>query len=379
MKKIGFSGTLDPITNGHMWVIEEARALAEEVIVFISENPYKKCQFSAEERKKIIEMSLHQRAWNNISVVVVKGDYTARVAKKHGVDYLIRGIRNTADFDYENLLQQTNVDVLNGAKTIFAMPPRDLGSVSSSFIKGLQGPVGWHWLTKTFVPPPAYEAWIVHWLRKEWEILWANAYADAEKAIVAKLWFERLIGRDAYGAASRHYHNLDHLVHGLTEIKVWAGNANATEQELSTLKKAFWFHDAVYGQHQKDISDEEASAQLWLSSGLDAEDDGAIASLIRATDHFQQKEITHPLKEVLLGADLAILGQHHAIYDAYALAIRAEYASIALDIFKFKRREALSQLCEKARNGQLYASSYFSEQYNERAIENMTREIMALN
>ncbi len=73
---------------------------------------------------------------------VVQGDYTARAAKRHGIDYLIRGIRNTADFDYENLIQRANVDVLHGAKTIFVMPPRDLGSVSSSFVRGVTGAGG---------------------------------------------------------------------------------------------------------------------------------------------------------------------------------------------------------------------------------------------
>ncbi len=96
MKKIGFSGTLDPITNGHMWVIQEARTLADEVMVFISENPFKKPQFSAEKRKAIVEQSLAAQGWHNVSVVIVKGDYTARAAKRHGIDYLIRGIRNQA-------------------------------------------------------------------------------------------------------------------------------------------------------------------------------------------------------------------------------------------------------------------------------------------
>lgn len=137
MKKIAFSGTLDPITNGHLWVIQEARALADEVVVFISENPVKKPQFSALERKDIIERSVAECGWDNVSVVIVKGDYTARAAKRHGIEYLVRGIRNTSDFDYENLIQQTNVDVLDGAKTIFVMPPRDLGSVSSSFVLSL--------------------------------------------------------------------------------------------------------------------------------------------------------------------------------------------------------------------------------------------------
>jgi pantetheine-phosphate adenylyltransferase len=109
MKKIAFSGTLDPITNGHMWVIGEARTMAEEVIVFLSENPFKKPQFGADQRKRVIEESVAQRGWSNVRVLIVKGDYTARAAKQHGIDYLIRGIRSTADFDYENLIQQTNV------------------------------------------------------------------------------------------------------------------------------------------------------------------------------------------------------------------------------------------------------------------------------
>ena len=102
MKRIAFSGTLDPITNGHLWVIGEARALAEEVVVFISENPFKKPLFPAVQRKVIVEQTLAQRGWSNVSVVIVKGDYTARAAKRQGIDYLIRGIRNTTDFDYEN-------------------------------------------------------------------------------------------------------------------------------------------------------------------------------------------------------------------------------------------------------------------------------------
>ena len=82
MKKIAFSGTLDPITNGHMWVIQEARELADEVIVFLSENPAKKAQFTAPRRKEIVEQSVAAQGWTNVSVIVVYGDYTARAAKR---------------------------------------------------------------------------------------------------------------------------------------------------------------------------------------------------------------------------------------------------------------------------------------------------------
>jgi pantetheine-phosphate adenylyltransferase len=381
MKKIAFSGTLDPITNGHIWVIGEARAMAQEVIIFLSENPAKKPQFPGEERKRIIDQSMSERGWTNVSVVIVRGDYTARVAKRHGIDYLIRGIRNTSDFDYENLIQQTNVDVLHGAKTIFVMPPRDLGSVSSSFVRGLQGPVGWHWTMQKFVPRPAYEAWIRDWLRKEWEALWQYPSAGAEAVANPNRWFDYLTGVDTYGGTARHYHNLDHLVHGLTEIRVWAVNTGASPRDVAIVKKAFWFHDAVYVHGPQEVSNEEASARMWLASGLaanDANDAGGVAALIRVTDHFQAPSIEHELKDVMLGADLAILGQEDDVYDAYARMIRQEYAHVPEALYNEHRVKALVHLRQKAQENVLYPDGYFSAQYNERALTNMTREIERL-
>jgi pantetheine-phosphate adenylyltransferase len=407
MKKIAFSGTLDPITNGHMWVIEEARSLADEVTVFLSENPAKRPQFPAEKRKQIIELSAAERGWENVRVVIVKGDYTARAAKRHGIDYLIRGIRNNADFDYENLIQQTNVDVLHGAKTIFVMPPRDLGSVSSSFVGGLQGPVGWNWNVRKFMPGPAHRAWIMDWLRKEWELLWGYAGATRDAVERADLWFERLTGSAGYGGPQRHYHNLDHLVHGLTEIRVWGLNTNALPEAIATLKKAFWFHDVVHGgngggndnrdgnsdgdadagqgrNHRRDHdavayqSDEEQSAALWLESQLDLAAAEDVAMLIRATDHLQVNAIEHPLKAAMISIDLAILGQDEDVYDAYAEAIRNEYRQVQDQVYRSKRIEVLSYLHGKAEAGRLYADAYFTAQYNLSAMANIRREVARL-
>jgi pantetheine-phosphate adenylyltransferase len=388
MKKIAFSGTLDPITNGHMWVIEEARALADEVTVFLSENPAKKPQFPAEKRKQIIELSAAERGWDNVRVVIVKGDYTARAAKKHGIDYLIRGIRNTADFDYENLIQQTNVDVLHGAKTIFVMPPRDLGSVSSSFVGALQGPVGWNWNVRKFMPGPAHRAWIVDWLRKEWELLWGYAGATSEAIQHADDWFERLSGPAGYGGPQRHYHNLDHLVHGLTEIRVWGLNTGASSKAIAMLKKAFWFHDLVHGMGSAaenaagasgaNLSNEEQSARLWLDSRLDPAAADDVAALIRATDHLQLAAIEHPLKAAMVSIDLAILGQDADVYDAYAEAIRNEFRQTPEQVYRTKRIEVLSYLHGKAEAGSLYADAYFMAQYRLSAMANMRREIARL-
>ena len=381
MKKIAFSGTLDPITNGHMWVIQEARALADAVVIFISENPFKKPQFPADRRKTIVEQCVAAQGWSDVSVVLVKGDYTARVAKRHGIDYLIRGIRNNADFDYENLIQQANVDVLGGAKTLFVMPPRDLGSVSSSFVRGLQGPVGWHFSVRKFLPAPAYRAWILDWLRKDWEVLFDYSKLAADAIGIADRWFEFLVGDTAYGSPQRHYHTLDHLVHGLSEIAVWAANTNATPAEVATLKQAYWFHDAVYHVPQQRISNEEQSARLWLESGLDAASADTIdaaAQLIRATDHLQMNTISHPLKNVMLGADLAIFGQPEDVYDAYARAVRLEYGDVPDEVYRANRSKVMLHFQAMARAGTLYPDQYFSTLYREAALDNIEREIATL-
>ena len=374
MKKIAFSGTLDPITNGHMWVIGEARELADDVVVLLSENPTKKPQFSSERRKQIIERSVADKGWTNVSVQIVHGDYTARAAKRMGIDFLIRGIRSTADFDYENLIQQANVDVLHGAKTLFVMPPRDLGSVSSSFVRNLQGPVGWHWTTKQFMPAPAYEAWLLDWLRKDWDKLWPHQTPEAAT------WFERLTGAAAYGGAGRAYHNLDHLVHGLTEITVWAASTGAPQAEADLLKKAFWFHDAVYGGRHDEQSNEEQSACLWLGSALGKGDDASAgAALIRATEHGRPAQQAHRLQHAMLGADLAILGQPEDVYDNYARSVRQEYAHIDEASYRSGRRVILAHFLAAAQAGTLYADGYFRHMYEAVARENLTREIAELS
>ena len=103
---------------------------------------------------------------DKVEIVVSKNEYVAQSAIDFGCDYLIRGIRSAVDFDYESLIQKANTEVLDGAKTIFVMPPRDLESVSSSFIKNLVGPVGWHWNIKKFVSNAVYDALIKKYLMR---------------------------------------------------------------------------------------------------------------------------------------------------------------------------------------------------------------------
>jgi pantetheine-phosphate adenylyltransferase len=370
MYKVACPGTYDLVTHGHMCVFDEARNVADWVVVYIADNPLKQCQFAAEKRKEVLEESFLERGWNNVTVEIVRHEYTAMYAKNNGVDYLFKGLRDQNDFNYENLIQQTNAEVLDGVKTLFMMSPRGLGSVSSSFVKALQGPAGWHWQVRKFVPSPAYRAWIEDWLEKNW----IGLFGSTDRAVEE---FQFLCGGESYGGAGRHYHNIEHLVHGLSEIQAWAANTRAPKEDVQSISAAFWYHDAVYGGGGN-VSDEEASARRWESSGLLPALASESASLIRVTDHFQAVHLDPRLKHVMLGADLAILGQSSDVYKGYAEAIRKEYAHVNEDAYCSGRAGALEHLLQKAHKGVLFEDPWFAKRYQEQAISNLAREISDL-
>lgn len=383
MHKIGFSGTLDPLTNGHIWVIEEARRMADNVEIYVSQAPGKKTMFDIETRKKTIQKYVDSRGWDNVTVHIVLNKFIARFAKNRGVEYLIRGIRNSVDFEYEDLIQEVNANMLHGCKTLFVIPPATsgargvgLGAVSSSFVKGLIGNVGWHWEIKKLLPKTHYDQIIHNFLKAEWDASWL--VGDVNKGLgkgVNDSWYEEVIRN--YGGPDRHYHNLEHLVHGLTEINAWAANTGANNVSVMTIKQAFWFHDYVYGQATEHASDEKQSAYALQDTKLSNGSMGNSAyRLILATSHFEQASIDEPLKDVMLGADLAILGQDWEVYEQYTRDIQKEYLpKYTVAEYNSGRLKAMKHLLAKAEIGTLFEDPYFSAEYSSTAIENMTREI----
>ena len=88
--------------------------------------------------------------------------------------------------------------------------------------------------------------------------------------------------------------------------------------------------------------------------------------------------ITHPLKDVMLSIDLAILGQRDSIYDAYSHAVRIEYAIVEENIFRENRKRVLTYFQQMATSDRLFPDRYFADLYGQNALENLTREIASL-
>ncbi|MBE5731536.1 MAG: pantetheine-phosphate adenylyltransferase [Clostridiales bacterium] len=136
MKKAVFAGTFDPFTIGHYDLVKRAAEVFDEVIVGVAGNgSKKKCVASIEQRAKIASMSMFDI--KNVSVKVFDGLLTD-FASENGAKYLVRGIRNGVDFEYEkNLMavyQATNPEI----EIFYLISQPTLSFVSSSFIKDLK-------------------------------------------------------------------------------------------------------------------------------------------------------------------------------------------------------------------------------------------------
>ena len=134
MTKVLYPGSFDPITKGHMNIVEQASNLFDEVIIAVMQNPLKKSGlFTLEERMEIIK-ELYQRI-NNVRVISACGA-AVDVALLHECKAIIRGLRSLSDYDYEVQLQQMNKEISNNkVNTICLFADKEYQFVSSSMVK----------------------------------------------------------------------------------------------------------------------------------------------------------------------------------------------------------------------------------------------------
>ena len=131
MKKAIFPGSFDPITLGHFDIIERGIPLFDELIIAIGINADKKYMFSLEERKQFIQNCFG----NNPKVkIVTYAGLTVHFCKENKVDYILRGLRNPADFEFEKAIAHTNRD-LAPIETVFLLTAASTSYISSSIVR----------------------------------------------------------------------------------------------------------------------------------------------------------------------------------------------------------------------------------------------------
>jgi pantetheine-phosphate adenylyltransferase len=131
MRKAIFPGSFDPITLGHYDIIKRSIPLFDEIVVAIGINADKKYMFTLEERKKFIEDSFVDEP--KVSVVTYEG-LTIDLCRKLGANFILRGLRNPADFEFEKAIAHTNRK-LSKIETVFLLTASKTSYISSSIVR----------------------------------------------------------------------------------------------------------------------------------------------------------------------------------------------------------------------------------------------------
>ena len=133
MKKAVFPGSFDPITLGHIDIIKRGLPLFDEIVIAIGINAKKNYMFSVDERKRFIQNAFF--AEEKITVETYTG-LTVDYCKSIDADFILRGLRNPADFEFEKAIAQTNRK-LSGIETVFLLTSAETSFISSSIVRDI--------------------------------------------------------------------------------------------------------------------------------------------------------------------------------------------------------------------------------------------------
>lgn len=133
--KIGvFAGSFDPITRGHEDIVMKAMPLFDEIFIAIGVNIDKKYQFPLEDRIKWIENTFAE--YPKVKVVSYEG-LTVDLCKRLNASFIIRGLRNTTDFEYESIVAEANKKLNPEVEMLFFLSDPNLRCISSTVVRDL--------------------------------------------------------------------------------------------------------------------------------------------------------------------------------------------------------------------------------------------------
>lgn len=132
MKIAVFPGSFDPITVGHVNLVERAMPLFDKIVVAVGINSSKKYLFSLEQRIEWLKLVF--RGQEKVEIDHFQ-HLTAHYCQKIGARYLLRGLRNASDFDYEKTISQVNHIVGEGIETVFLISQPEYSHISSTIVR----------------------------------------------------------------------------------------------------------------------------------------------------------------------------------------------------------------------------------------------------
>ena len=155
MKHAVYAGTFDPFTKGHEHILKQAIPLFDRITLAIGLNPTKKTLLDLDSRIDLLNDVCYGLD-SMLQVSQFENMYLVNYAASIGADYVIRGLRNSSDFEYEYTMAQINQEINPLVRTVFFMADPQYAAISSSMVKGLIGPHGWQLVVREYIP---YQSW----------------------------------------------------------------------------------------------------------------------------------------------------------------------------------------------------------------------------
>ena len=352
MTKAIFAGSFDPLTKGHEGIILVASKIFQEVWVVISDNSQKKSFFNLNQKQEIIKNFINESNLSNIKVrILPEGQYLAKYAKDNNVEFLIRGVRNTLDFEYEKTIETVNQEINPLIKTIYLSPGKDLAHLSSSLVKSLVGYGQWREIVEKMVNSKA----LTLFRKKEAEKLLYSYWKKVDSSVKGQEYFENVI-LERYSELHRYYHDYSHLVEifiKLEEISKISSLKEIVKNEERELILQTFFHDLVYDPKSKD--NEEASAKMFEDyyKQEDTIKSKVVAGILATKSHSQATK--YNVNDVFLDLDLSILAGSPEKFQEYENNIRKEYFFVPEDVYLEARGKIMKNLNISYKNQDLEA------------------------
>lgn len=138
IRKCVFSGTFDPVTLGHVDIIERALGIFDEVHVLIAQNPGKKCRYDGEKRLAMLNAATARFTEDDKKVVCAVWERPIfEYCLKENISHMIKGVRNSSDFDYEKILALQTKSLCPHIETVLLYSKAEYDHISSTYVKGL--------------------------------------------------------------------------------------------------------------------------------------------------------------------------------------------------------------------------------------------------
>ena len=365
MKKAVYTGTFDPPTLGHEWVIDQSRKIFEKVIVVIAINSEKKTMFTIYERKAML-LSITKNM-ENVSIEICSDKFIANFAKELGAEYVVRGVRGNQDLEYETLIQEVNRKINPNLQHVYLVPPTGLAHISSSLVKSIVGPEGWENVVSEYVSISVLRRLKIKFGKPSdlWKVLVGRNAKGDEKDFWEVL-------KSPYYEQGRFYHNIDHINSMLTEKE----EIKSLLIDPEAVELAIWIHERVYDTHASDneLRSADEGFEIMKKFGLSEFFCKYVHHFVLVTDHK-----TVPLntdEKYIADIDLAILGKDTEEFDEYEKNIRKEYSWVPEETYRIERKKVLQYFLKRE---YIYYTEYFRDKYETKARENLKRSIEVLS